>query len=53
MGYVRGAMGIVSNAIASSAREAGAKILTDAEVEVRDGTAKGVHLLDGRSFEGR
>ena len=44
-------MGTVLNAKASSAREAGAKILTDAEI--RDGTAKGVHLLDGRSFEGR
>jgi phytoene dehydrogenase-like protein len=52
-GYVRGGMGTVSKAIASSAREAGAEILTDAEVaevEIRDGVATGVHLLDGRSF---
>jgi xanthine/CO dehydrogenase XdhC/CoxF family maturation factor len=46
-------MGTVLNAKASSAREAGAKILTDAEAEIRGGTVKGVHLLDGRSFEGR
>ena len=53
-GYVRGGMGAVSQAIASSAREAGVEILTDAEVaeiDVRDGAARGVHLLDGRSFE--
>jgi phytoene dehydrogenase-like protein len=53
-GYVRGGMGAVSQAIASSAREAGAEILTNsevAEVEIRDGRATGVHLLDGRSFD--
>ena len=53
-GYVRGGMGTVSQAIASSAREAGVEILTDAEVaeiDIRDGAARGVHLLDGRSFE--
>jgi len=53
-GYVRGGMGAVSQAIASSARESGVEILTDAEVaeiDIRDGTAKGVHLHDGRSFE--
>lgn len=53
-GYVRGGMGAVAGAIASSARERGADILTDAEVaevDVRDGAAKGVHLVDGRSFE--
>jgi len=52
-GYVRDGMGAVSQAIASSAREAGAEILTDAEVagiDVRDGAARGVHLIDGRSF---
>ena len=52
-GFVRGGMGAVAGAIASSAREAGVEILTDAEVaeiEVRDGTARGVHLLDGRYF---
>ncbi len=53
-GYVRGGMGAVSQAIASSARESGAEILTDAEVveiDIRDGAARGVHLFDGRSFE--
>jgi phytoene dehydrogenase-like protein len=53
-GYVRGGMGAVSQAIASSAHESGAEILTDAEVaeiDIREGAAKGVHLLDGRSFE--
>ncbi len=53
-GFVRGGMGAVAGAIASSAREAGVEILTDAEVaeiDVRDGTARGVNLLDGRHFE--
>jgi len=53
-GYVRGGMGAVSGAIASSARERGVEILIDAEVaeiDISDGTARGVHLLDGRSFE--
>ena len=53
-GYVRGGMGAVSGAIASSAREAGVEILTDtevAEIKIRDGAARGVNLLDGRSFE--
>jgi phytoene dehydrogenase-like protein len=52
-GYVRGGMGAVSQAIASSARRLGAEILTGAEVaeiDVQDGAARGVHLLDGRSF---
>ena len=52
-GYVRGGMGAVSQAIASSVREAGVEILTDAEVaeiDISDGAARGVHLLDGRSF---
>jgi phytoene dehydrogenase-like protein len=53
-GYVRGGMGAVSRAIASAAREHGAEILTDAEVaeiDIRDGAARGVHLSDGRHFE--
>jgi phytoene dehydrogenase-like protein len=53
-GYVRGGMGTVSKAIASSAREAGTEILTNAEVaevEIQAGAATGVHLIDGRSFE--
>jgi phytoene dehydrogenase-like protein len=54
-GFVRGGMGAVAHAIASSAEEHGAEILTDAEVaeiEVREGAARGVHLRNGRSFEG-
>lgn len=53
-GYVRGGMGAVAEAIASAARSHGAEILTDAEVaeiEVRGGVARGVHLADGRAFE--
>lgn len=53
-GFVRGGMGAVAQAIASSAREHGAEILTGAEVaeiEVRSGAARGVHLHDGRYFE--
>lgn len=52
-GFVRGGMGAIAEAIASSAKAHGAEILTDAEVaeiEVRDGAARGVHLVDGRSF---
>ena len=53
-GFVRGGMGAVAGAIASSAKAQGAEILTDAEVaeiEIQDGAARGVHLADGRSFE--
>jgi phytoene dehydrogenase-like protein len=53
-GFVRGGMGAIAQAIASSAKEHGAEILTDAEVAkivVEDGAARGVHLRDGRSFE--
>jgi phytoene dehydrogenase-like protein len=53
-GFVRGGMGAVAEAIASSAREHGAQILTDAEVariEVRDGAARAVRLRDGSVFE--
>ena len=53
-GFVRGGMGAVAGAIASSARQAGVEILTDAEVagiDIRDGSARGVDLTDGRHFE--
>ena len=53
-GFVRGGMGAVAHAIASSAKEHGGEILTNAEVakiEIIDGAARGVHLQDGRSFE--
>ncbi len=49
-GFVRGGMGAVSNAIADSARAAGATIRTGAEVErilVRGGRARGVVLKSG------
>ncbi len=54
-GYVRGGMGGISNAIASAAREKGAEIRTNAEVSrilVRDGTTRGVVLVDGTEIEG-
>ncbi len=53
-GFVRGGMGAVAQAIASSAKNHGAEVLTDAEVteiEVKDGAVRRVHLRDGRSFE--
>lgn len=49
-GHVIGGMGAISEALAAAAREAGAEIRTDAEVErilVRDGRATGVALADG------
>ncbi|MGB3635423.1 MAG: NAD(P)/FAD-dependent oxidoreductase [Rubrobacteraceae bacterium] len=52
-GFVRGGMGMVAEALASSAREYGVEILTDsevAEIEIRDGAARGVYTLDGRYF---
>src|SRR5215207_9054444 len=54
-GYVRGGMGGISNAIASSARERGAEIRTNAEVVrilVKNGTAQGVALADGTEVRG-
>lgn len=53
-GFVRGGMGAIAEALASSAREYGAEILTNAEVaeiELVDGTARGVYTKDGRYFE--
>jgi phytoene dehydrogenase-like protein len=53
-GFVRGGMGGVSEAIAASARSAGAEIRTDAEVaaiDVSGGRATGVTLADGTSIE--
>jgi phytoene dehydrogenase-like protein len=49
-------MGAVTHALASSARASGATLITDAEVarvEVRDGTATGVTLADGRTIVAR
>jgi phytoene dehydrogenase-like protein len=47
-------MGAVTQALARSARSFGATILTGAEVariEVRDGSARGVTLIDGRTIQ--
>ncbi len=52
-GHVIGGMGSITGALAQSARDKGADILTDAEVAriiVKDGAACGVALLDGREF---
>lgn len=52
-GHVIGGTGAISNALASAARDAGAHILTDAEVaeiKVAGGRVKGVALVDGREF---
>ncbi|MGH2559141.1 MAG: phytoene desaturase family protein [Thermomicrobiales bacterium] len=52
-GFVRGGMGTVSGAIAAFDREHGVEILTDAEVaeiDIADGAARGVRLVDGRRF---
>ena len=53
-GYVRGGMGALSNAIAASAKAAGADIRCDAPVAqiiVEHGVAKGVVLEDGTRVE--
>jgi phytoene dehydrogenase-like protein len=53
-GFVRGGMGGVSEAIAASARAAGAEIRTNAEVaaiDVAGGRATGVTLADGTRVE--
>jgi phytoene dehydrogenase-like protein len=53
-GFVRGGIGLVTAAMADAAREAGAEIRTEAEVErivVDDGRAVGVELEDGSVIE--
>jgi len=53
-GFVRGGMGGVSEAIAASARAAGAEIRTNAQVaaiDVAGGRATGVTLVDGTRIE--
>lgn len=55
-GYVRGGMGTITQAMASSFLAAGGTILTDAEVDkivVKDGKAVGVALHDGREFKAK
>jgi len=53
-GHVIGGMGAITQALAGAAREAGAEIRTQAEVErvlVRDGSAVGVALANGVELE--
>ncbi|HKG26913.1 MAG TPA: NAD(P)/FAD-dependent oxidoreductase [Thermomicrobiales bacterium] len=53
-GFVTGGMGMVSGSIAAFGKEHGVEVATDAEVaeiEIRDGKARGVRLLDGRRYE--
>ncbi len=53
-GFVRGGMGAVSNAIADSARSAGAQIRTNADVArilMQNGRAIGVVLRDGEEIQ--
>lgn len=55
-GYVRGGMGTITQALAKSFEAAGGKIATKADVEkiiIKDGTAVGVALKDGREFYGK
>jgi phytoene dehydrogenase-like protein len=55
-GYVRGGMGMVTQSLASAARELGVTIRTDAavaQVLVDDGQATGVILEDGTTIRGR
>jgi phytoene dehydrogenase-like protein len=55
-GFVRGGMGGISEAIARSARAAGAEIRTEAEVtsiDVSNGRATGVTLADGTQLAAR
>ncbi len=55
-GFLKGGMGALSEALAQSARAAGAEIRTDAEVdhiEVRNGRAVGVVLRDGSELAAR
>jgi phytoene dehydrogenase-like protein len=55
-GFVRGGMGALSDALAASARAAGAEVLTSAEVErvlIQGERATGVMLRDGRELRAR
>ncbi len=55
-GFVRGGMGTIAEALAGFCRDHGVRIVTDAEVaeiEVVDGAARAVRLLDGRRFSAR
>ncbi|MDP9365120.1 MAG: NAD(P)/FAD-dependent oxidoreductase [Chloroflexota bacterium] len=53
-GYVRGGTGTIAHALAAFGGEHGVEIATDAEVaevEVQDGSARGVRLVDGRRYQ--
>lgn len=55
-GFVRGGMGALTSALRRSAEAYGAQVQTDAEVasiDVRDGRAVGVTLVDGREYRAR
>ena len=52
-GFVRGGMGRIAEALAAAGRELGVDIATDvevAEIEVVEGRARGVRLVDGRRY---
>src|SRR5215217_6621867 len=52
-GFVRGGMGSIPKAIAAFGRQHGVEIATDsdvAEIEIQDGSAKGVRTVDGRRY---
>ncbi|RMF07640.1 MAG: NAD(P)/FAD-dependent oxidoreductase [Alphaproteobacteria bacterium] len=56
LGFAKGGMGSVSNAIAAAGRKYGMEILTDAAVErvvVKNGRATGVVTEDGREFNAK
>ncbi|MDF3040923.1 MAG: flavin containing amine oxidase [Thermomicrobiales bacterium] len=52
-GFVRGGMGSIPKALAAFGREHGVEIATDsevAEIDIQDGSAKGVRTIDGRHY---
>ena len=52
-GFVRGGMGSIPKALAAFGKEHGVEIATDsevAEIEIQDGTAKGVRTVDGSRY---
>jgi phytoene dehydrogenase-like protein len=54
-GHVIGGMGSITRALASACRKAGVEIVTAspvAQVDIRDGRARGVYLEDGTKISG-
>jgi phytoene dehydrogenase-like protein len=52
-GFVRGGMGSIPRALAAFGREHGVEIATDsevAEIDIQDGSARGVRTVDGRHY---